>query len=104
MTISLSFAIHMFLHLAVPLAFAALFYREQFIRASLIMLAGLAIDADHLLVRPILDPWRCSVGFHLLHQYWLIPVYVVLALIPKTRLIGLGLVIHIFLDWIDCYM
>nr|WP_202800248.1 DUF6122 family protein [Pontibacter sp. BAB1700] len=56
MTISLSFAFHMFLHLAVPLAFAALFYREQFIRASLIMLAGLAIDADHLLVRPILDP------------------------------------------------
>lgn len=94
----------MFLHITVPLAVAALFYREQFAKASLIMLAGLAIDADHLLVRPILDPERCSVGFHLLHQYWLIPLYAMLALIPKTRLIGLGLVIHIVLDWIDCYM
>jgi hypothetical protein len=101
---TLSFAIHMLLHLVVPLAVAALFYREQFMRASLIMLAGLAIDADHLLVRPILDPDRCSVGFHLLHQYWIIPVYVILALIPKTRLVGLGLVIHIILDWIDCHM
>ncbi|WP_299700682.1 DUF6122 family protein [uncultured Pontibacter sp.] len=101
---TLSFAIHMLLHVGVPLLVAALFYREQFMRASLLMLAGLAIDADHLLVRPILDPWRCSVGFHLLHQYWIIPFYVFLALFPKTRLVGLGLVIHIILDWIDCYV
>jgi hypothetical protein len=99
---SLSFLIHMVLHLSVPILVAAFFYREQFWRASLIMLGGLAIDADHLLVRPILDPDRCSVGFHLLHQYWIIPIYIGLALFPKTRLIGLGLVIHIALDWIDC--
>lgn len=101
---TLSFALHMFLHVAVPLAVAALFYKESFTRASLLMLAGIAIDVDHLLVRPILDPDRCSVGFHLLHQYWIFPLYVVLALIPKTRLVGLGLVIHIILDWLDCYM
>ncbi|WP_255593817.1 DUF6122 family protein [Pontibacter sp. HSC-14F20] len=94
----------MLLHIAVPLAVAALFYREQFTRASLLILAGLIIDADHLLVRPILDPMRCSVGFHLLHQYWLIPVYVLLALIPKTRLVGIGLVIHIALDWMHCHI
>ncbi|WP_225986685.1 DUF6122 family protein [Rufibacter sp. LB8] len=62
------------------------------------------IDLDHLLADPIVDPNRCSVGFHLLQQYWLVPVYVVLAIVPKTRLIGLGLVIHILLDWLDCYV
>jgi hypothetical protein len=31
-----------------------------------------------------------------------IAVYVGLAAIPKTRLIGLGLVIHMALDWLDC--
>lgn len=66
------------------------------------MLAGWLIDVDHLLVRPILDPERCSVGFHLLHSYWIIPLYLLLTIIPKTRLIGLGLVIHIVLDYIEC--
>lgn len=99
---SLSFLFHMFLHVAVPVAVAWLFFRQDFRRAALIMVAANLIDIDHLLADPIVDPNRCSVGFHLLHQYWIIPVYVLLALIPKTRLIGLGLVIHIVLDYIDC--
>lgn len=98
------FILHMFLHLTVPLAVAWLFFRPQFYKASLIMLAGLAIDVDHLLANPILDPERCSVGYHLLHSYWLIPFYLLLTFFPKTRLFGLGLMIHILLDWLDCYM
>lgn len=66
------------------------------------MLAGLLIDADHLLANPIYDPGRCSIGFHPLHT--LLPVLLYLAaLIPrKTRLAGLGLCLHILLDLIDC--
>ncbi|PVY42169.1 DUF6122 family protein [Pontibacter virosus] len=100
---TLSFAIHIILHMAVPVLVAALFYRDQLRYASLMMLAGWLIDLDHLLVTPIIDQDRCSVGFHLLHRYWIVPLYTVLALIPKTRLIGLGLLIHIVLDWTDCY-
>ncbi|PKV75098.1 DUF6122 family protein [Pontibacter ramchanderi] len=100
---TLSFAIHIILHMSVPVLVAALFYREQLRFASLMMLAGWLIDFDHLLVTPIIDQDRCSVGFHLLHRYWLLPFYLTLALIPKTRLIGLGLLIHIVLDWTDCY-
>lgn len=66
------------------------------------MLAGILIDADHVLANPIVDPDRCSVGLHVLHSYWLILLYVVLSIVPKTRLIGLGLVIHIVLDWLEC--
>ncbi|MFT2011196.1 DUF6122 family protein [Pontibacter sp. 13R65] len=98
----LGFLFHMFLHLVVPLVVAWLFFRNEWKRATLIMLAGILIDLDHLAATPIVDSDRCSVGFHFLHSYWLSAVYVVLAIIPKTRLIGLGLVIHIVLDVIDC--
>lgn len=66
------------------------------------MFSAILIDVDHLLAEPIVDPNRCSVGFHLLHSYWLIPVYVLFCFWPRTRLLGLGLVIHIVLDWIEC--
>lgn len=97
-----AFLLHMFFHVAVPLVVAALFFRKDFRHAALLMLGGILIDIDHLAARPIVDPDRCSVGYHLLHSFWLIPVYVALALYPKTRLIGLGLVIHIILDAGEC--
>lgn len=101
---TLGFAFHMFLHVAVPVAVAWLFFRSRFKQAALIMLATNLVDLDHLLADPIVDPDRCSIGYHLLHQYWAIGVYVVLTFIPKTRLIGLGLVIHMVLDYIDCFV
>lgn len=97
-----SFLLHMFVHVAVPVGVAALFFRKDFRHAALVMLAGILIDIDHLAASPIVDPSRCSVGYHLLHSFWLIPVYVTLALYPRTRLIGLGLVIHIVLDTAEC--
>lgn len=97
-----AFLLHIFLHVAVPVAVAALFFRKDFRHAALLMLAGFLIDIDHLAANPIVDPSRCSVGYHLLHSFWLIPVYVTLSLYPKTRLIGLGLVIHIILDTVEC--
>lgn len=66
------------------------------------MLTGLWIDIDHLLANPIFDPNRCSINFHPLHSYYAIAVYVVLSIVKKTRLIGLGLVLHILADVIDC--
>lgn len=96
------FLFHLFLHLAVPFALALLFYRKKLKHAFLTMAAGILIDIDHLWAIPLIDPNRCSVGFHLFHSYWLIPVYVTLVLYPKTRLIGLGLVIHIILDTMEC--
>jgi hypothetical protein len=60
------------------------------------------IDLDHLLADPIYDPNRCGIGFHPLHSYLAVAVYLALTTIPKTRIVGLGLVIHMVLDWIDC--
>ncbi len=66
------------------------------------MIAMMAIDLDHLAAVPIYDPGRCSVGFHPLHSPMAVASYVALTLPARTRLIGLGLVIHIALDSLDC--
>lgn len=66
------------------------------------MAAMMIVDLDHLMAVPVFDPSRCGIGFHPLHSYIAIGVYIVLAVIPKTRLFGLGLVIHMALDWVDC--
>lgn len=68
------------------------------------MMATMVVDLDHLLAVPIYDPNRCSIGYHPLHSYYAIGVYVILLFFPKTRIVGVGLVIHMILDYIDCFM
>ncbi len=62
------------------------------------------VDLDHLLVRPIFDPNRCGIGFHPLHSEYAIIFYVVLLIIPKTRILGLGLLMHMATDSLDCVL
>ncbi|NQX38164.1 hypothetical protein SAMN05421820_101173 [Pedobacter steynii] len=95
---------HIFLHFLVPAIVAVVFYRKILLKAWLIMMATMAVDLDHLLAVPIYDPNRCSIGFHPLHSYYAIAVYVILLFFPKTRIVGIGLVIHMILDYIDCFM
>jgi hypothetical protein len=66
------------------------------------MYAAMLIDLDHLLATPIFDPTRCSIGFHPLHSYYAIGTYLILSFIPKTRIIGIGLILHILVDLSDC--
>lgn len=60
------------------------------------------VDLDHLFAVPIYDASRCSIGFHPLHTFIPIGFYAVVCFIPKIRFIGIGLVIHMILDSIDC--
>ncbi len=68
------------------------------------MICGMLIDLDHLLATPIFAPNRCSINFHPLHSYYAIAIYILLLIPKKTRLIGLGLVIHILADSVDCLL
>jgi hypothetical protein len=95
-------AVHLLLHGLVPGVVARWGFPQQWPRAWLIMLATMVVDVDHLVADPIYDPERCSIGFHPLHSYPAIALYMVLAVLPRTRLVGLGLVIHMGLDAIDC--
>jgi len=111
--------IHIALHFIVPPLVALVFYRSRWRNAALIMIATLLVDADHLLADPIYDPGRCSIGFHPLHTVPAIVIYAALFALPffagrkadaqgwpptvsVLHLIGLGLLIHMALDWIDC--
>ena len=94
--------INLLLHFIVPLAVALTFFRARWQRAALIMIATMIVDLDHLLATPIYDPSRCSLGFHPLHTWPAIIVYAALAIPARTRLIGIGLLIHMALDGVDC--
>jgi hypothetical protein len=89
-------------HLLLPLLVALIAYRKMWVTAFLIMLSGIFIDIDHLLANPVFDPNRCSINFHPFHSYLAIGIYILLLVPKKTRLIGLGLVIHIIADLVDC--
>jgi hypothetical protein len=99
---SLASLLHLVLHVAVPAAVALLFFRRHWRRAFLVMMATMAVDLDHLLADPIYDPNRCSIGFHPLHTWPAILLWLGLAAWPATRLVGLGLSLHMLLDFSDC--
>jgi len=95
-------AVHMALHILAPAAVARIGFSDRWKKAWTIMVATMAVDLDHLLAAPVFDPNRCSIGFHPLHTWPAMALYLLLAAVPKTRLVGLGLVIHMVLDGIDC--
>lgn len=111
--------LHIALHFLVPLLVALVVYRPRWRSATLIMAATLLVDVDHLLADPVYDPDRCSIGFHPLHSIEAIGVYVALFAMPLlfrraagagrpgkvpgvVHLAGLGLLIHMALDALDC--
>lgn len=98
--------IHYFFHFGVPLIFAWLAIKKSWKRAYGVMLLTMLVDLDHLLASPIFDPNRCSIGFHPLHSYWAIAVYILLLLVhrPIIRWMAIGLIWHMITDGLDCYM
>ena len=96
--------VHYGIHFGFPLIIALLFFKTHWLKAYGIMILGMLIDLDHLLANPIFAPNRCSINFHPLHSYYAIFVYLLLLLPKQTRLIGLGLTIHIIADTADCWL
>tara|TARA_R110002049_G_scaffold307773_2_gene509438 strand:+ start:25196 stop:25504 length:309 start_codon:yes stop_codon:yes gene_type:complete len=92
---------HYSCHIFLPLLVALVWYKPTWKTAFLVMFSGMWIDLDHLLANPIFDPNRCSIGFHPLHSYYAILIYLFLLVPKKSRLVALGLVIHIIADLVD---
>lgn len=103
--------VHYGFHFVAPLLFAQFYKCERRIKAFWIMIATMFVDLDHLLATPIFDPNRCSIGFHPLHSYIAIGIYLLMCFLPYKRLglswwlqpIGVGLVFHMFTDFQDYY-
>lgn len=96
--------LHILSHFIVPLFLALSFYFSQWRKVWLILCATMLVDIDHLFAMPIYDPLRCSINFHPLHTYWAIGFYVLLLAPKKTRIVAIGLLLHMLLDWQDCYL
>ncbi|MCF2874359.1 MULTISPECIES: DUF6122 family protein [unclassified Tenacibaculum] len=95
--------IHYFLHFGFPFILAYVFFRKEWKKVSLILLATMLVDLDHLLATPIFAPNRCSINFHPLHTYYAMIVYVLLLFFKKPfNIIGIGLLLHMLTDYIDC--
>jgi len=94
--------LHILLHFLLPLVVALLFFAKNWRPVYGLMMMTMLVDLDHLLATPIYDPSRCSIGFHPLHHLPAIWIYAMLTLTPKTRAIGLGLLLHMALDSLDC--
>lgn len=94
--------VHMLLHVAAPGVIARIAFAERWKRAWGIMILTMAVDLDHLMADPVFDPNRCSIGFHPLHTLPAVLAYLILACFPRTRVAGVGLLIHMALDGLDC--
>jgi len=126
--------LHLLLHVCVPalvawLVVAIMAFQGRYaqsigaagfswLKAFLILIGTMVVDADHLLATPIYAPGRCSIFFHPLHQLLPIVLYGLATVWPfgvrfllgrplSSRdhwigWIGLGLLIHMGLDWSDC--
>jgi hypothetical protein len=97
-----SLIIHIALHFIVPVIVVGLFFRSSWRFTYCVMMVTMVVDVDHLLVVPVYDALRCGIGFHFLHGFIPIALYTVFCFIPKLRIIGIGLIIHMALDSLDC--
>lgn len=104
--------VHYGLHFIAPILLAYLFKKKHRAKAFAIMLATMVVDTDHLLADPIFDPNRLSIGFHPLHSYFAIAVYVIMCFLPYEKLhwpwwlraVGIGLVFHMLTDLQDYFL
>lgn len=97
-------SLHIIAHFLAPGLVARLGFKRNWRRAWLIMCTTIVVDLDHLLANPMYDPDRCSIGFHPLHTEPAIAIYGCLLLVPQLRIIAAGLLTHMTLDALDCYL
>lgn len=97
--------IHYFLHFGFPFIIAFIFFRKDWKKVSLILIATMLVDLDHLVATPMFQANRCSIGFHIFHSYYAMAVYVVLLFLRRPfNIIGIGLLFHLLTDFTDCLM
>lgn len=96
--------IHYGIHFLGPVIIALIFFKNYWKQAAFFMLLGNLIDLDHLFADPIFDPNRCSINFHPLHSYYAVAVYAILLFPKSSRIIAIGLLLHIVADSLDCFL
>ena len=101
---SFKFLLHYSFHFLVPIAIALIFFKKKWFQVYLIFIGTMFIDLDHLLANPIFDPNRCSINFHPLHTYYAAGADILMVIPKKIRILGIALLLHLFTDYLDCYL
>jgi hypothetical protein len=97
--------LHYFLHFGAPMIIAVVFFKKDWKKVYLILLATMLVDLDHVLANPIFMADRCSINFHPLHTYFAMGIYSAMLLMKKPfNIIGIGLLFHMFTDYLDCLL
>ncbi len=94
--------VHYGFHFLFPGIVAYFFYRKNWKAVWGILVLTIAVDLDHLFAEQIFEANRCSINFHPLHTYYAIGFYAIFFFIPKTRVVALGLLMHMATDFQDC--
>mgnify|MGYP001575187746 FL=1 len=92
------------MHYLIPGLIAFIFFKKNWKMVWLIFTLTMLVDLDHLLATPLFDANRCSINFHPLHSFYAIIIYVIFLFPIKTRIIAIGLLFHMFTDFIDCLL
>ncbi|EKB59958.1 DUF6122 family protein [Bergeyella zoohelcum] len=97
--------VHYGFHFVFPFVLGWLFFPQQWKKASLIMLGTMLVDLDHLFATPIFDADRNSIGYHFLHSYPAIAVYIIGSIFTKGtwKMVFIGLLWHMITDFQDYY-
>ena len=80
--------------------------KQSFLYLCLSIFGSNIIDIDHLLANPIYDPARCSINFHPLHSWYMMPLWAI-GLFVKNKFVRyfcLSVLLHLLLDWFDCLL
>ncbi|AOS98386.1 hypothetical protein AUP74_03019 [Microbulbifer aggregans] len=92
------------LHLAAPIAVAWFFFRSQWKRAALIMVAANLVALDRVFFAAAETPTNCAINAYPLHTMLPISLYGAMMFLPwlPVRLLGIGLVLHMLVDALGC--
>ena len=94
--------VHLSGHLLLPISIAYTGFGLNWKNAAKVMIASNLVDIDHLLATPIYDPDRCSIGTHPFHSLPAIGIYSAMTLNQRTQELGIGLLTHMAVDFVDC--
>jgi len=97
------FLVHYGLHFLLPILIAIVFYKKNWKIVSFVFILTMLVDLDHLLAEDIFVTNRCSINFHPLHSSYAISAYTLGLFWRKTRIISIGLLLHMLTDWQDCF-
>ncbi len=91
------------MHFLAPGIIAFIFFKKKWKKVWLIFILTMLVDLDHLMATPLFDANRCSINYHPLHSYYAIAVYFLFLIPKKTRIVAIGLLFHMFTDYLDCF-